>query len=267
MRREAEFLLGDQKNDGTVAVTRTSATVTGTATSFASTDVGRQFKVGMGSPVYTIIAYSSATSITLDRPFGGVSVSGATYFIFDAYLTPPTDFLQFRSIVDPLMGWQLRHWITQSELNAMDPQRTFFGQPYLLADRMFNNATAGASAPVPQYEAWPFNSSARTLYYTYIIRGTDLIQDDDIPIWPIRSDAIVKGALSDVAKWPGTADTPNPYFAHPEYWKAYEGEFEDMMIEIERRDEDIYMAQLEQWPYSAFNRIAPTSASWLQTHV
>ena len=148
----------------------------------------------------------------------------------------------------------------------MDPQRVFFGQPYVLADRLYNVATAGTSAPVPQYEAWPFNTTQRTLYYTYIRRADDLINDDDIPVWPIRSDVIVKGALADVARWPGTSENPNAYFTRPEYWKSYDNEYEDLMIEVERRDEELYLTMLSQWPYSQTMTWAPLSASWIQSH-
>ena len=258
LRREAEFQLNAENSIGTVSIVRGQNTAQGLNTAFAATDVGRQFKVGTGSPIYTITAVNVNTqTLTVDRPIGVLTGTGLTYRIIDAYVTPPTDFLRFVTVSDPLMGWQLRHWITSDELNRMDPQRNFFGQPYLLADRMF--ASGGV---LPQYEAWPYTTAARTLYYTYIQRGSDLINDTDIPVWPLRSDVLVAGALADVCRWPGTADEPNPYFQRPEYWKAYEGEFEDKMIELERRDEEIYMTQL-QMPNLPF---AP-GANWLQTHV
>lgn len=140
----------------------------------------------------------------------------------------------------------------------MDPQRTFTGQPYILADRMYSSGT-------PQYEAWPYNTTARTLYYTYSSRPADLINDTDVPIWPLRSDVIVAGALADVARWPGTTDKPNPYFARPDYWKSYEATFEDLMVELERRDEEVYMTMLQQYPYNQ-GRLAPMSASFIQSH-
>lgn len=258
MRAEAEFILDDAKNDGTVTVTRNSAAVTGIDTAFAATDVGRQFKVGTSS-VYTIETYVSATSITLDRVYGGVTAADKTYSVFDGFVTPPADFLRFLVVSDPLQGWRLRYWITQEELTSMDPQRMSFGQPYLLADRLFT------VDGVPQFEAWPFNTSARALYYSYIRRPDDLIESTDTPIWPLRSDVIVAGALADVARWPGTAERPNPYFARPEYWKSYEATFEDQMVELERRDEEIFMTWLQQYPnhYS----MAPMSASFMQSHV
>lgn len=266
-RREAEFLLADMKNAGTVDVVRNSVTVEGNSTAFTSTDVGRQFKVGMGSPVYTITAVDvGAQTLTLDRVYGVTTAVAQQYWIIDAYLTPPDDFLRFTCIVDPLQGWALRWWVTQQELNAMDPQRTFFGQPYLLADKFFNNATAGSSQPKPMYEAWPYNQNSRTLYYNYTIEVPDLINDTDIPIWPVNTDVLVSGALSDVARWPGTKDQPNMYYQRPDYWKSYEMDFQDKMITLERRDEELYMNMLMQWPYSGYLNVTPMSASFIQSH-
>lgn len=260
MRREAEFQLNDSKNTGTVAYTRGTDQITGTSTSFDANDVGRQFKAGSGSPVYSIIDVDVPGQIlTLDRTIGVKSNATAGYFIMDAYVTPPEDFLQFVVVSDPLQGFRLRHWVTSSELMTMDPQRTFMGQPYVLADRMFNDGGQ------PQFEAWPYSTTARTLYYIYLIRPPDLILADDIPLWPIRSDAIVAGALADVAKWPGTRDSPNPYFARPDYWKAYEMEYEDKMTEIERRDESIYMTMLQSFPYNNLS-LSPFGANFLQSH-
>lgn len=267
LRREGQFILNAMKSDGTVAFTRNTTTITGTGTTFASTDVGRQFKAGTGSPVYTVTAVNTgAQTLTLNMPIGVATATAATYWLFDGYVTPPSDFLEFVVVADPVQGWRLRHWITSGELMAMDPQRTFTGQPYLLADRMYDVATAAtANARRPQYEAWPYTTAARTLYYQYIVRGADLVSATDEPIYPIRSDVIVKGALADVARWPGTVDRPNPYFTRPEYWKAYDAEFEDMMVEVERRDEAVYMTQLEMYPMLNYS-LAPLSASFLQSH-
>lgn len=266
-RRESQFLLNAQKDAGTVAFTRGSTTITGTGTSFDSGDVGRQFKAGTGSPVYTITAVDAGLqTLTLNMPIGVASGTGLTYRIVDAYLTPPSDFLKFVVVADPLQGWRLRHWITSAELMSMDPQRTFFGQPYILADRMFDVATtANPNDYRPQYEAWPYSTAARVLYYIYNAKVADLVNPTDQPIYPLRSDAIVSGALADVVRWPGTANQPNPYFQRPEYWKSYEMEYEDKMIEIERRDEELYLTMLEMNPMLNWT-LAPLSASFLQSH-
>jgi hypothetical protein len=222
--------------------------------------------------VYTIVDVNLGTImvplqiLTLNMPIGVPSSTNSTYYIVDAFVTPPDDFLEFIVVADMQQGWRLRHNITAAELMAMDPQRTFTGQPYILADRLFNVATqTDVNDLRPQYEAWPYSTAARTLYYQYLRKADDLVNPTDLPIYPIRSDAIVAGALADMVRWPGTFDQPNPYFQRPEYWRAYEAEFEDKMIEIERRDEDIYMSQLEMFPLQNLT-LAPLSASFLQRH-
>lgn len=268
-RRESQFILNASKHDGSVTVVRGSTTVTGSGTTFASTDVGRQFKAGQGSPVYTITAVDvGLQTLTLNMPCGVSSASGQSYYILDAYVQPPTDFQKFVVVTNPQMGWRLRHWVTSGELGRMDPQRTFFGQPYILADRMFDVATEAVNWDRrPQYEAWPYAATDQTLYYIYTAKAPDLINADDTPIYPVRSDAIVSGALADVVRWPGTTQHPNPYYQRPEYWRAYEGEFEDKMIEIERRDEELYLTMLEMWPWNS-NDYAPFpfSANFIQSH-
>jgi len=267
LRRESQFILNEPKTTGTVAFTRGQTTITGTGTSFDANDVGRQFKCGVGSPVYTITAVDvGLQELTLNMPIGVASSSSSTYWILDAYVIPPTDFSRFLVVSNPIQGWRLHLAVTQGELNAMDPQRTFFGQPYAIVDRMYNIATATGN-PVPQYEAWPYATTDQTLFYIYLIQGADLINDTDVPIWPIRSDAIVSGALADVVRWPGTTANPNPYFQRPEYWKSYEGEYEDKMIEVERKDEEIFLTMLEMFPTYGYPMAPFTfSGSWLQSH-
>lgn len=269
LRREDQFLLRAAKTDGSVDVLFGDDVVVGNGTSFDTDDVGRQFKVGQGSPVYTITGVDvGAQELTLNMPIGITDAANAGYWVLDAFVTPPEDFMKFLVVTHPVMGWRLQHWVTVGELNLMDPQRTFMGQPYALADRMYDAATNTTNATCrPQYEAWPYATSRQVLYYLYTINGSDLVSPSDVPIWPIRTDAIVSGALADVARWPGTADNPNPYFARPDYWTAYEREYEDKMIEIERQDEEVYMTMLEMYPMYGFP-LAPFtySASWIQSH-
>ena len=267
LRAESQFLLQPwTTTPGTVTVTNNSTTVVGDSTTFDSGMVGLQFKAGLGSPVYTITAVADATHLTLDMPWALVTASAQSYIIFTGYVTPPDDFKWFLVAVDPQQGWRMHHWVTQDELLSWDPQRNFFGQPYCLVDRRFSSSgISGLTAGVPQYEAWPYSSSTRMIWYLYIKQGTDLVNDTDVPIWPIRSDIIVYGALADASRWPGTREAPNPWFARPDIWKGYEGQFQDTLVEIERQDEDTYMTWLAGTDFGSYP-FAPLSAAFIQQH-
>lgn len=258
LRAENQIQFNDQKIDGTVTVTNGSPTVVGASTSFAASDIGRQFKAGVGCPIYTITNVVGQT-LTLDNNVGIASGAGLSYVVFDGYVTMPSDFKKLIVAVDPQTGYKLRHWVTQDQLLRWDPQRNFFGLPYALVDRRYN------SSGIVQYEAWPYSTAQRVVAYFYTKQGADLTNDTDIPIWPIRSDIIVSRALADVSRWPGTADQPNLMFSRPDLYRTYIAEFEDKLVDVERQDEEIYMTWLSDtewygWPW------APLSANFLQSH-
>jgi hypothetical protein len=261
-RGEGEFIVNQAKTNGTVTLTRGSITVQGVGTAFASPDdVRRQFKGGAGSSIYTITAVDAGLqTLTLDRPYAGDTSTLQSYFVFDGYVSPPTDFLQFLSVTDPRNAWRLQWWITQDELNMWDPQRVFFGTPYALVDRRFDSVTGQ-----PSYELWPFATSNRNYPFYYFKRPADLVQDGDKPIWPIRSDVVVYGALADLCLWPGTPEKPNPLFGPNGRLslQMFEAKYQDGLIELERRDEDIMMTWLNLQAGTPFS---PLSAAFIQSH-
>ena len=79
-------------NTGTVAVTNASATVTGTSTVWTSAMVGRRFKVSGDDDVYIVDAFTSSTSITLNRAYNGATATAATYEILDDLFSMDSDF-------------------------------------------------------------------------------------------------------------------------------------------------------------------------------
>lgn len=260
LRAENQIQFQNQETTGTVTVVNGSPSVVGAGTAFASTDVGRQFKAGVGSPIYTILTVDPiGQTLTIDQNIGIASGSALPFTIFDGYVTMPSDFKKLIVAVDPQTGYKLRHWVTQDQLLRWDPQRNFFGLPYALVDRRFN------SAGIIQYEAWPYSTSQRVVSYYYTRQVPDLVNDTDTPIWPIRGDVIVSLALSYVCRWPGTSDQPNLYFGNEAVRRSYEGEAMDKLVDLERVDEEIYMTWLSDtewygWPW------APLSANFLQAH-
>jgi hypothetical protein len=265
LRGEAEFILNDAKTAGTVTMTRDSASVTGSGTDFQASDVGRQFQVGNRAPVYTVSAVGSTTDLTLDRVWGDETVgAGLSYRILDAYVTCPADFKSFIVVYDPKQNWRLRHNVTQEDIARLDPARTSAGTPWAVVDRRFSTLTATLGRP--QYELWPYTTSERNYPYYYQKQVADLTDDSDIPEIPVRGDVLVRGALADVCRWPGSTERPNPmYEPGGRAAKSWEEEFEVGIAELERNDENIYLTWLgtnmwSAWPY------APLDSAFLQNH-
>src|SRR4029077_16658244 len=150
------------------------------------------------------------------------TAAGQSYSIVQAYITPsPSDFHAFYSVLDPDNGWLLRLGFNSKELDRIDARRAATGVPRIVANNVYNSLNVG------MYELWPHPNTQKQYPYTYERRIPDLINATDTPPNILRSDLLVKGALADLARWPGTIELKNPmYDPYFNQWKNREAEFE-----------------------------------------
>jgi hypothetical protein len=92
--------------DGTLTVTNGSTTVTGSSTTFTSSMTGRYLQVTDGTDgIWYKVTYVSATSLTLENYYQGLSGSGRTYRIGqvmdlpEEYQEAPADYAMYRHFV------------------------------------------------------------------------------------------------------------------------------------------------------------------------
>ncbi len=243
-------------NTGNVIMTSGSATVTGVGTTWTASMTGMQFIIQ--GFVFTF-TYVSATSGTISDIWYGASTTGSVYQLIQAYITPtPTDFLAWISVIDPALGWRIRTGYTAFELDTIDPRRSATGTPTLLASRAYN------SAVVPTYELWPYSTALKQYTYLYEKRVTDLVNPNDTPPAIIRSDILVKGALADLSRWPGTKEDPNPFFdPYFNQYKNRDAEFREQMETIYVSDQNIYQTDLDYYTSLPY---APISSAFMQNH-
>jgi len=79
------------KTAGTVAVSISGTTVTGTSTAFASADVGKFIQFAASDDWYKITAVDSATSLTIEIEFNGTAaLTTSTYIIRQFYYSLPS---------------------------------------------------------------------------------------------------------------------------------------------------------------------------------
>lgn len=233
---ESQFIIPDAFSTGTISATNGSATLLGVGTGWTSALEGRQFYLGGSGPYYTILTVVDPTTITLERPFGGATTgAGITYEIAQAYVTPPSDFLSFKTIKDPQNNWRLRFNVSQEWLDKRDARRSTVGNAWMFVDYR------QSSTNVPRYEVWPRVTNQRLYPFLYVKRPSDLINATDTPIFPIRGDELVTGAMADLCRWPGTETRRNPNF-DLRLAKDYESMFDDMVRALKRVDQDTYLS-------------------------
>jgi len=260
--QESAFHIPAFYQTGTVSVSNGGTTVTGSGTTWTAAMEGRQILFDDQGPFYDILDVVSATEITLGSAYIGSDLSGSTYTIALVYLQCPSDFLQFESVIDTVNNWKLHtNLFTQAQLDMMDARRTYAGTPWVLARcKPLNPATA---TEVLRYELWPRANGPFTYPFRYVRKMPLLSANSDRPLFPVRGDTIIEGALADLALWPGTPDVPNPYYdigLHREHEKRFIRKMQDTEIEMQNGAQT-WISYLGE----GIN-MAPIDAAFLQSH-
>ncbi len=267
LQKQSQFLATNVENGGLVNVTTNDPVVTGVGTTWDGSETGKQFRVGLPYPIATVMSVDDiAQTLTLDIPFGGLTLTSTNYSIFSAYFTAPSDFHAFISLWDPAYNWQLWTNVQQEELNMWDSQRANQGTAWVVSFRDYDPLAAVGEAPLPRYELWPHQMSAKPYPFLYESRVTDLVDGGVLPKY-IRGDVLMEGALAQCAKWPGTNDYPNPYF-NLQLSQFHESSFRQQVFEMERQDDetaeqDVRYANVSSMPWAV---VPWMDAKFLQSH-
>jgi hypothetical protein len=249
LRGELDLTINAARTIATLTVTRGSATVT-SAGLFVAADQGRQFKVA-NFPVYTVQTFTDVNTIVLDRVYG--EPTGTTPgTIFDGYATMPADFSSFRIIADPYNQRRLAFWITEDQLNLLDPNRLNSDTgPRCLVARAPSTYTPTLGRI--QYEYWPQPTSDRNYPAIYNKQVDNLIDGDTFNgVMADGAEVLLEGALAMAAQWPGTVDARNPYF-NLELARAKQASFREGVQKLALKDdtqypEDLQTVHWERWP-------------------
>lgn len=211
---------------GTVTVTAGSSTVAFSADVVTSACVGRQF-IGKTTLTgyYDITAVDvtpGANTVTLDHAWAAESLAGTDYQIGEFYVTFPTDLRTLDDIRDIHNNWRLRRqYHQQNYLDRIDAKRRYTGVPILYVEA--KPLVSSTGVVTPRYEFFPRISPGSHIVFRYV-RNASLSANTDYPISTLRSEALVWGALAELALWPATPERPNPFFSidqHREYDKMF----------------------------------------------
>lgn len=226
---------------GQATVTNGSAAVVGTNTSWTAAMVGMQFRTAFIYPYQTIVAVGSATSLTLDMPFQGTTVTGG-YQIVQAYITFGANIKRLRWATNNLFGWPMEINVPVETLNARDTWRQNLGWARVFATR----------PPTPdgqfQVECWPTPYAQQDFAFEAWTQPPNLDADGDAPVAWIRSDLLVKRASADALMH---RPKQNPYYSEQTAIAVagqFRQEFEASLIEAENADEGLD-PQAVTWDY------------------
>ena len=233
----------DAAKTGLITTTRFSTIIQGPGAPtplFALSDVGRQVRIGLVTPVYSIVSVDLTNdTAVLDDVWGPPAVTAAQSTILDAYVTMPREFNRFLGVIDPVNNWQLHWHITEAQLNRWDPQRTSTTTPWALVSRGYSQLEATRGQP--QYELWPYTTAVNCFPYV-AMRQPKVLGDLDELEGPFqfRPDILELFCLAEAARWPGPSfDNKNVYFNLANSASMKKEAEEELWI-LEQRDDEIF---------------------------
>lgn len=177
---------------GTATVTLGSPIIQGTGTTWDSTLVGRQFRVGLNNPIYTITAVNLGTQqLTIELPWAGPMAPNQTqqtsgYNIVQIYYNIGPNIKYIKTMVNTVMGYRMKLNLTQDYLNIRDPWRVWTNFPYGVAPM--------PTDPNGNYliEMWPAPYTGQAMPFMAYVQPFNLVNDtDSLPPY-IRCDLVVK---------------------------------------------------------------------------
>lgn len=267
-RRQGQYIFDAAISTGTADATRGSFTIVGHGTAWTTDSVNHQFRLGLSTPIYTIASVDPVgQTLDLTQVWGAPTALGATYSIYNAYQTAPSDFETHVVIYDPRYNWALALGVTQEELDVWDAQRANIGNTsYVCASRDFEDVFN--VPPLPRFEFWPHQQAACVLPFTYISRPPDLSDPGAQLPRMIRGDVLLEMALAQAARWPGASkDAPNPYF-NLALAMQHEARATAMVNDLVRTDEEVMVSEVTYMSLASQNipAIAWGDSKWLQSH-
>jgi len=251
-----------QISDGTVTVTNGSAIVLGDSTADAAWSavsnaelVTRQFRSGLG-PIYNITSYTSP-NLTLERTYSETTASGAVYSIYKCYYPPPSDFLRWTSVVDPINGYQFGLDRTKAQLDHTDPLRGAIGEPLVIASYKFTGIEPDSGW---LYELYPHPIVQQSYPALYQKKGMDFTSPTEEFNDRISDDVIMSRARYRAYEW-AMANSA----AHPELrgvnWlmlrATADDEYKHGLFDSQKNDEEMFQQNyVEPYTYNRWSRIS-----------
>jgi hypothetical protein len=129
------------------------------------------------------------------------------------------------------------------------------GATWTIGQSWIINCQPGAVTGVPRYELWPAPTFQAYLYpYIYIRKEYDLTQQSPTlpPFMANRGEVLLEMALEKCAEFPGAdSENRNIYYSLDQA-KYHRGKYLDMLIDLERNDEEVGVTNLDYQCYPMY---------------
>lgn len=233
------------------------------STATASSLSQLQFRLnGFSSPVYSILAVTSATTLVVDQICGQPITNGG-YWILLMYLPIDPQIKDILTCYDPFQMLDLQLKVPQSYLNQIDPDRTATNSPIYVSPR------SPQANGLMTYEVWPPVYIQYQLVFQIRFQWPEMRQQYDYPPPFINPNALIYGALADAYATPcgRPPEYKDPGFSL-ENSQKYEGMFAQAVLDLieadEARDSSMFTFEAPQWSMGANWAASHDDTPWIR---
>ena len=237
---KGQIICPNSVSGGTATVTFNSNTIQGNGTTWDTNLIGRQFRAGLNTPIYTITGVDPfAQVITIELPWGGPFAPGQTtqttgYYIVQAYYSFGPNIKYIKTCVNMQMGFKLWTNLTQDYIDNRDPWRIQVNFPWGIA-------------PLPPdpngnylVELWPYPFTQQAMPFCAYTQPPNLINDgDSLPPY-IRCDVINNAVIARALRY---KPKQNPAY-DPQTALAvaadFDRKYEVGLLDMANEDENLY---------------------------
>lgn len=226
---ESSWITPPSEQSGTCNVSQGSASITFDATARAALLVDqvaqpyslitqRQFRVGVGG-IYSLLTMNFGTGVaTLDRPYADLSNASASYIVYQLYYPAPfKDHRAWISVRNPQMFIDLDLTTTRAQVDAMDPQRSWYQFPTRVVPYARDTRPGSSTLGFPLFELWG-QPVAPFTYQCYGVRnGLDFINPGDILPQPLDEDLVLAKARELAYEWAEANKDSQPRNSGPDF--------------------------------------------------
>lgn len=249
-----QIVVPNAYSTGTGTFTLGSATVTGIGTSWDQTMVNMQIRAGFYTGWYNIKSVETATSLTLDLPWGNPTANNSGYQIVQTWVSPGPNIKRILECVNQRQGWRMITDMPQAVGNQYDTWRVTTGWSFML----LNKEPRADGSPV--YEIYPAPTFQQVFPFLAYVQPPDLQNDTDFPVTFVRSDILVLAGIKDALLFRGKSSR----YYDPQTAGAKAREFDMELNKMALNDDNQYPKDMlwdfTKYPYYQYG------SQFMQTH-
>lgn len=222
-----------------------------------------QFRLaGFSSPIYTILAVTSPTTLVVDQICAANQIINGGYWILLMYIPIDPMTKSLLTCYDPFQMLDLKLDMSQAQLNVIDPDRTATDSPVAISPRSPN------ANGLFTWEVWPPPYTPYQLVFQIRFQWPDMRLQSDYPPPFMNPNVLIYGALADLyamnlGRPPEYKDPGYDPNAAARYDGMFQAAFQALIESDESRKSSMFTYSQDTWQQGSNYNVSHDDTPWI----